>query len=109
MQTIKNLTQEIRERTDDDIIRWNCDSIDKALEDNTKNLQNNIDILEEEFVWYCMNRAELDCPTKEKAKKLLNDFTADWDWENLCWEQWYLEWIRYALNFIKQNAKSIQS
>lgn len=54
---------------------------------------------EKDFVWYCKDRVELECKTTTQAKDLLNDCTADWDWENLCREQGFLEWLRVMHRF----------
>ena len=65
-----------------------------------KELEEDIKWYEKDYVWYCVDRWELNCKTKKKAKELLNDCSADWDWENLAWEQGHLAWLREAYNKI---------
>lgn len=37
----------------------------------------------------------------DEPKDMLDDYDADWLAECVCYDQWYLEWMQYAMSLLK--------
>jgi hypothetical protein len=67
----------------------------------------------ETFIWYVCNRGEIKnnrpIKTEDDAKRFLTgEYWPEWDYENTCWEIWYLAGLEQAINYIESKEKTIQ-